>query len=172
MYSNKKACKSCKYAKECCDNKYRVVKFSGGILALNMLAKFDDYSNVLEYVKKFSTVEAPNGTLRLFYHINEFQTTGKVKIQNRINICGGSYNLKRIYNQFLKMDGIDERNILEVTKKFCEYTNGVMFIWQNTSLPLFDKVLKLPYICESSMIDDSISQSVAESQTVLVDLKT
>ena len=172
VYSNKKACKSCKYAKECCDNKYRVVKFSGGILALNMLAKFDDYSNVLEYVKKFSTVEAPNGTLRLFYHINEFQTTGKVKIQNRINICGGSYNLKRIYNQFLKMDGIDERNILEVTKKFCEYTNGVMFIWQNTSLPLFDKVLKLPYICESSMIDDSISQSVAESQTVLVDLKT
>ena len=172
MYSNKKACKSCKYAKECCDNKYRVVKFSGGILALNMLAKFDDYSNVLEYVKKFSTVEAPNGTLRLFYHINEFQTTGKVKIQNRINICGGSYNLKRIYNQFLKMDGIDERNILEVTKKFCEYTNGVMFIWQNTSLPLFDKVLKLPYICESSMIDDSISQSVAESQTVFVDLKT
>ena len=82
-----------------------------------MLAKFDDYSNVLEYVKRFSTVEAPNGTLRLFYHINEFQTTGKVKIQNRINICGGSYNLKRIYNQFLKMDGIDERNILEVTKK-------------------------------------------------------
>ena len=61
---------------------------------------------------------------------------------------------------------------LKLLKKFCEYTNGVMFIWQNTSLPLFDKVLKLPYICESSMIDDSISQSVAESQTVLVDLKT
>lgn len=89
IYSNKKACKSCKYAEECCNNNYRVVKFSGGILALNMLAKFEDYSNVLEYVKRFSTVEAPNGTLRLFYHINEFQSTGKVKIQNRINICGG-----------------------------------------------------------------------------------
>ena len=63
-----------------------------------MMAKFEDYTNVLQYVKRFSTVEAPNGTLRRFYHINEFLSKGKVRIQNRVNICGGSYNLKRIYN--------------------------------------------------------------------------
>ena len=63
----------------------------------------------------------------------------------------GSYNLKGIYNQFLEMGGIDESNILEVTK-FCEYANGVMFIWLNTNLNLFDEVLKLPYICETSML--------------------
>ena len=49
------------------------------------------------------------------------------------------------------MGGIDESNILEVTK-FCEYANGVMFIWLNTNLNLFDEVLKLPYICETSML--------------------
>ena len=43
IYSNKKACKSCKYAEECCNNNYPVVKFSGGILTLNILAKFDEY---------------------------------------------------------------------------------------------------------------------------------
>lgn len=72
----------------------------------------------------------------------------------------------------MEMDGIDESNILEVVKKFCEYANGVMFIWQNTTLPLFDEVLKLPYLCESYIIDDSILQLVTESQTVLVDVKT
>ena len=68
----------------------------------------------------------------------------------------------------MEMDGIDESNILDVVK----YVNGVMFIWQNTTLPLFDEVLKLPYLCESYIIDDSILQLVTESQTVLVDVKT
>ena len=89
-YYNKDACSNCKFADECCNGKHRVVKITGGILAVNMLGKFEDYSNVLQYVKRFSTVEAPNGTLRSFYHINEFLSKGIVRIQNRVNICGGS----------------------------------------------------------------------------------
>ena len=78
-YYNKNACLNCKYAEECCKSKHRTVSINGGILAVNMLAKFEDYSNVLQYVKRFSTVEAPNGTLSSFYHVNEFLSNNKIR---------------------------------------------------------------------------------------------
>ena len=92
-YYNKEACAHCKYSKECCTTKYRTVSISGGILALKMMLKFEEYENVIAYTKRFSTVEAPNGTLKIHYHINELLTPNLIKSQNKINICGGSYNL-------------------------------------------------------------------------------
>ena len=56
---------------ECCNNKYRIVKISGGILAKKMLEKFEDYKNLSEYVKRFSTVKPLIGILKRFYHIDE-----------------------------------------------------------------------------------------------------
>ena len=171
-YYNKDACSNCKFADECCNGKHRVVKITGGILAVNMLGKFEDYSNVLQYVKRFSTVEAPNGTLRSFYHINEFLSKGIVRIQNRVNICGGSYNLKRIYNQLMEMEGVDESNILEVVKKFCEHVNSVMFIWRDNTCPFFDEVLQLPVICESCLSNESLENTVDVCQSRLITVES
>jgi hypothetical protein len=171
-YYNKDACSNCKFANECCNGEHRVVKITGGILAVNMLNKFEDYSNVLQYVKRFSTVEAPNGTLRSFYHINEFLSKGIVRIQNRVNICGGSYNLKRIYNQLMKMEGIDESNILDVVRKFCEYVNSVMFIWRNNTFPFIDEVLQLPVICKSCLSDELLEHSVDDCQSRLISVES
>ena len=171
-YYNKNACLNCKFAEECCNGKYRVVKITGGILAVNMLAKFEDYSNVLQYVKRFSTVEAPNGTLKLFYHINEFLSKGLVKIQNRVNICGGSYNLKRIYNQLMEIEGIDESNILDVVKNICEHVNSIMFFWQDNTFPFFDEVLQLPVICESCLSNESLENTVDDCQSRLIGLES
>ena len=79
----KKACANCKYSNECCTTKYRAVSISGGILALKMMLKFEEYENVLAYTKRFSTVEAPNGTLKIHYHINELLTPNIFKSQNK-----------------------------------------------------------------------------------------
>lgn len=171
-YHNKNACLNCKFADECCNGNHRVVKITGGKLAVEMMAKFKDYTNVLQYVKRFSTVEAPNGTLRRFYHINEFLSKGKVRIQNRVNICGGSYNLKRIYNQLMAMEGIDESNILDVVKNFCEYVNSVMFIWRDTNFLFLDNVLQLPYICESCLSNELVEYSVDECQSRLIEVES
>ena len=149
IYSNKNACMNCKYCDECCSTKYRVVKISGGILALKMDIKMQEYENILKYITRFSTVEAPNGTLKIHFHVNEFLSPGKLKNQNRLNICAGSYNLIRIYNQLMEMDYINEENILNVTKSLCNSTNAIMPIWRNNRLPFMDEVLCLPHICES-----------------------
>ena len=79
----KKACANCKYSNECCTTKYRAVSISGGISALKMMSKFEKYENVLAYTKRFSTVEAPNGTLKIHYHINELLTPNIFKSQNK-----------------------------------------------------------------------------------------
>ena len=151
IYSNEDACEKCKYCDECCSTDYRIVKISGGILALNMDLKMRDYENILKYITRFSTVEAPNGTLKVFYHINEFLSSGKVNLQNRLNICASSYNLIRIYNQLMKLNNINKENILNFTKSYCESTNAIMPIWRNNTLPFSDKILSLPYICESTI---------------------
>ena len=100
----KNACHNCKYCDECCSTDYRTVKYSGGILALNMDLKMKKYENILKYITRFSTVEPPNGTLKIFYHINEFLSTGKINLQNRLGICGESYNFIRIYNQLIELE--------------------------------------------------------------------
>lgn len=170
IYFNKKVCKNCKYAEKCCDNKYRTVSISGGILALEMLAKFDNYENVLEYVKRFSTVEAPNGILKIFYHINELLSNNLTKSQNKINICGGSYNLKRLYNQFMEMEGINQSNILDFVKTICEKTNSIMFISRKTTFNFIDEPLQLPYICESCLPKSEICNEFEINQTTLIEV--
>ena len=171
-YYNKKACSNCKYSDECCSTKYRTVSISGGDLALKMLLKFNEHENIMEYRKRFSTVEAPNGTLKIHYHINELLTPNVVKSQNRINICGGSYNLIRLYNQFMKLEGIDESNILDVLKKSCEKTNVKMSVHMSQTLPFLEKPLKLPYICESHLPKETLENEYSTSQTTLIEAET
>lgn len=167
-YYNKDACANCKYLEECCTTKYRVVSISGGILALNMLSKFEEYKNVIQYTKRFFTVEPPNGTLKRHYHINELFTPDVIKCQNKINICGGSYNLIRIYNQLIEMEGINESNIRDIVKILCEKTNAIMPIWRHIEFPFFEEKLELPYICESCLPNKSLENESSEVQMTLI----
>ena len=171
-YYNKKACANCKYLKDCCSAKYRVVSISGGKLALKMLLKFNKYENIMEYRKRFSTVEAPNGTLKIHYHINELLTLSVSKSQNKINICGGSYNLIRLYNQFMDLEDVNEKNILEFLKKSCEKTNAKMPIHMNKRLPFLEKPLELPYICESCIPNKKLENECSTIQKTLIEVKT
>ena len=173
IYSNKEACSQCKYCNECCSTKYREVKVSGGLLALNMDKKMHEYENILKYFTRFSTVEAPNGTLKVFYHINEILSTGKVNIQNRLNICEGSYNLIRLFHLLMEKESISEENVLDVSRKFCELTNAVMPIWRNNILPFLDEVLYLHYVCESVVEQESMLNNdnmLNDGQIVLMDV--
>ena len=132
-----------------------------------------EYENILKYFTRFSTVEAPNGTLKVFYHINEILSTGKVNIQNRLNICEGSYNLIRLFHLLMEKESISEENVLDVSRKFCELTNAVMPIWRNNILPFLDEVLYLHYVCESVVEQESMLNNdnmLNDGQIVLMDV--
>ena len=169
-YYNKDACAHCKYSKECCTTKYRTVSISGGILALKMMLKFEEYENVIAYTKRFSTVEAPNGTLKIHYHINELLTPNLIKSQNKINICGGSYNLIRLYNQFMELEGINESNILEFVKEICDKTNVMMPIYRNKTFLFLEEKLELPYICESCLSNKLLENETSKAQMTLMEV--
>ena len=169
-YYNKKACANCKYSKDCCKNKNRVISISGGILALKMMLKFEEYENIVAYTKRFSTVEAPNGTLKMHYHINELLTPNLIKSQNKINICGGSYNLIRLYNQLMELVGVNESNILEIVKNLCGKTNAVMPIYRNKTFPFLEKKLELPYICESCLSNKLLENISSKAQKTLIEV--
>lgn len=169
-YYNKEACYNCPYAEECCSGKYRKVKVNGGILALEMDKKMQDYENILKYLSRFSTVEAPNGTLKIHFHINEILSTGMYNIQNRLNICAGAYNLIRIYNILMGKEDIDGDNILIVAKSFCESTNVIMPILRNNKFSFKDEVLALPYICESIIEKELMNMVESNDGTIQTSL--
>ena len=172
IYFNKDACLNCPYEGECCKTEYRKVIVSGGILELNMSLKMEDYENILKYVTRFSTVEAPNGTLKIHFHINEILSTGKRNIQNRMNICAGSYNLIRIYNLLIRMGGVNEENVLNIGKSFCDYTNDIMPIWRYNKLPFEEETLLLPHTCESYMELENLNNveiNINDIQTTLIE---
>ena len=97
-YYNEEACAGCVFKHCCCKGKKRrEVLVSGGELALKMEKSMVDYENIYEYMKRFSTVEPLYGVLKTFYHIDEMLTRGKGKNINKLNLCAGSFNLKRLY---------------------------------------------------------------------------
>ena len=104
--------------------------------------------------------------------MNELLTPNVVRSQNRINICGGSYNLIRLYNQFMKLEGVDESNILDVLKKSCEKTNAKMITHMSKTLPFLEKPLELPYICESCLSKETLENECSTSQTTLIEVET
>ena len=169
-YFNKEACYNCPYAEECCSGKYRKVTMNGGILALKMDKKMQDYENILKYLTRFSTVEAPNGTLKIHFHINEILSTGMSNIQNRLNICAGAYNLIRIYNILMGKEDIGGDNILIVAKSFCESTNVIMPIWRNNKFSFKNEVLALPYICESIIEKELMNMVESNDGTIQTSL--
>lgn len=103
-FYNEDACAGCVFKYCCCKGKKRrEVLISGGELALKMEESMLDYENIYEYMKRFSTVEPLYGILKTFYHINEMLTRGKLKNTNKLNLCAGSFNLKRLYTLLMEL---------------------------------------------------------------------
>ena len=66
-----------------------------------MMLKFEKYENVIAYTKRFSTVEAPNGTLKIHYHINELLTSNLTKSQKILD--RDHYGLKKVKERVLEV---------------------------------------------------------------------
>ena len=155
-YFNKEACENCKYANECFKTKYRIVEYSGGLLALNMENKMKEYENSLEYIKRFSTVEPIMGVLKRFFHIDEMLTVKLVALQNRLTLCAGAFNLKRLYKELMKIVRKNGKNFMEMVKDICSKAKIRMFINEIKSFHFEEEILQLPMTC----------QSVVEKQTM------
>ena len=59
-----------------------------------------------EYGKRGSTVEAPFGTLKIFYDYNNIRTHGVIQTENIMNLCALTHNIKRLHN--IKNNILDE----------------------------------------------------------------
>ena len=155
-YFNKEACENCIYLNECCKTNYRTVEYSGGLLALNMENKMKEYLNSLEYIKRFFTVEPIMGILKSFFHIDEMLTLCVVGLENRINLCAGAYDLKRLYKELLKIAHENDEKFMKMVKDICSKTKIRMFLDEIKRFHFEEETLLLPMTC----------QSVVESQTM------
>lgn len=66
--------------------------------------KMELEENQKEYKLRSCTVEAPNGTFKIYYHINEMAVIGIEKVQTMYDIIASSYNIKRLFNIFEEND--------------------------------------------------------------------
>ena len=65
------------------------------------------------------TVEAPNGTFKIYYHINEMAIVGIERVQIIFDLITSSYNIKRLFNIFEenKVDFIEVFEFMEELAK-------------------------------------------------------
>ena len=80
-----------------------------------------EYENSLEYIKRFSTVRTYYGRSKTFFHIDEMLTVKLVALQNRLTLCAGAFNLKRLYKR------INENSTVKMAKTFMEMVKDIMF---------------------------------------------
>ena len=80
--------------------------------------------NKLEYRKR-SLVELPNGSYKIYYHINELPLVGQENMQGIMNLIGSSYNIKRLFN-IVKEKEIDFDDIYKVMNILTEPTSNFL----------------------------------------------
>lgn len=97
-YLNYNECKNCESLEKCTKNTHRTITESGNMRMLEMNNRMEQEENKKEFKKRFSTAEGPFGTLKSFYNINNIKTIGLNAVNNILEICTFSYNLKVIYN--------------------------------------------------------------------------
>ena len=104
-YSNSQACKKCPHKKECCgkSNHRTITRYGHELLDLAE-QKMELEENQEEYKLRSCTVEAPNGTFKVYYHVNEMAVVGIEKVQIMYDIMASSYNIKRLFNIFEEND--------------------------------------------------------------------
>ena len=97
-YMNYNACKNCEDLNKCTGSSHRIISEFASKKSLETKNKM----NTEEYKEKFkqrsSTVEAPFGTLKVYYHMNELPTKGIQHTENILALCAVTYNLKRLHN--------------------------------------------------------------------------
>lgn len=112
-YSNSKACQKCKHKKECCkDTHHRTITRYGHELLDEAEKVMEIEENQKEYKKRSSTVEAPNGSYKIYYHINEMPIVGIDNVQSIYNIITSGYNIKRLFNIFEEND-VDLKEVIK-----------------------------------------------------------
>ena len=97
-YMNYDACKNCKSLHQCTKSSYRIINEFANENTLKMKEYMDTPEAQNEYKKRNSTVEAPFGTLKIFYEFNNLRTNRITQTENIMNLISTSYNLKRLYN--------------------------------------------------------------------------
>ena len=98
-----------------------------------------DYENIYEYLKRFSTVEPIYGILKTFYHIEDMLTRGKLKNGNKLNLCAGSFNIKRLYKLIkeLSLTWIDFNGYLkQIHEQTAKYMNEIEKAKVKTHYPM------------------------------------
>ncbi|WP_296861603.1 transposase [uncultured Methanobrevibacter sp.] len=104
-YSNSQACKECPHRKECCgDSNHRTITRYGHELLDLAEQKMELEENQEEYKLRSCTVEAPNGTFKVYYHTNEMAVVGIEKVQTMYDIIASAYNIKILFNIFKEND--------------------------------------------------------------------
>lgn len=112
-YSNSKACQKCKHKKECCkDTHHRTITRYGHELLDEAEKVMEIEENQKEYKKRSSTVEAPNGSYKIYYHINEMPIVGIDNVQSIYNIITSGYDIKRLFNIFEEND-VDLKEVIK-----------------------------------------------------------
>ena len=97
-YINYEACKNCKQLQKCTKGSHRIISEFASPYALETKNKMNTEEYKEKFKKRSSTVEAPFGTLKVYYHINELPTNGIKHTEHILSLCSITYNLKRIYN--------------------------------------------------------------------------
>lgn len=111
-YWNYGACKDCKDKNKCYKGTLRQITEFASSYALNMKNEMETKEYQEMFKKRSSTVEAPFGTLKVYYHMNELPITGVQHTENILSLFAVTYNLKRLYNIINEI--YDESNMMEL----------------------------------------------------------
>ena len=117
IYNNPEACYMCPYKKLCFTDSHvhRQITEYGSEYSQQMKYKLETKEGKEEYQKRGKTVEAPFGTLKQQYHINQLPFINKQNVENIINLYSIAYNLNRIF-KIIHID-LDENNEYQTFKK-------------------------------------------------------
>ena len=122
-YSNSQACKKCPHKAECCgNNNHRTITRYGHELLDLAEQNMELDENKEEYKLRSCTVEAPNGTFKIYYHINEMAIIGIERVQIMFDLITSSYNIKRLFNIF-EENMVDFIEVFEFMEEFAK-NNG------------------------------------------------
>lgn len=117
IYNNPEACYMCPFKKLCFTESHvhRQITEYGSEYAQQMKYKLETTEGKEEYKKRGKTVEAPFGTLKQQYHINQLPFIKKQNIENIINLYSTAYNINRIYE--ITHINLDENKQFQTFKK-------------------------------------------------------
>lgn len=98
-YMNYTACKSCDDLNKCCKGNARQITEFGSTASLETKAKMETSEYKELFKERSSTVEAPFGTLKTYYKIDNLPITGIERTEHYLSLFAVVYNLKVLFNK-------------------------------------------------------------------------